>query len=67
MASRAYGIFESSTTDEKRQLIGYVFSNLELEGEKLRYTLRTPFNLFTDLASCKEWLPGPDSNQRPSD
>ena len=67
MASRAYDLFERSTIEEKRQLIGYVFSNLEMKGATLRYTLKKPFNLFVDLASYKEWLPGPDSNQRPID
>jgi len=67
LASHAYDLFESSTTDEKRQLLGYAFSNLELEGGKLRFTLREPFNLFVDLASCQDWLPRPDSNQRPID
>lgn len=65
LASKALDLFERSNTDEKRQLIGYMFSNLELEGAKLRYTLRKPFDLFVDLASYKKWLPGPDSNQRP--
>ena len=37
-------------------MLGYVFSNLELEGQKLRFSLRTPFHLFADLASCQEWL-----------
>ncbi len=67
LASKAAEIFDRSTTEEKRQLIGYVFSNLELEGGKLRYALKTPFNHFVDLGDYKEWLPGPDSNQRPSD
>jgi hypothetical protein len=63
LASHAYDIFASSTIDKKRQMLGYVFSNLELEGEKLRFSLRTPFHLFADLASC----PGQDSNLRPID
>ncbi len=67
LASKAAEIFDRSQTDEKRQLIGYLFSNLEMEGATLRYTLKKPFNLFVGLASYKEWLPGPDSNQRPSD
>ena len=66
LAAKAAEIFDRSTTDEKRQLMGYLFSNLELEGQKLRYTLNIPFNLFVDLKDCKEWLPGPDSNQRPN-
>jgi site-specific DNA recombinase len=67
LASRCADLFERSTTDEKRQMIGFVFSNLTLDGPRLCYSLRKPFDLFADLASCKEWLPGPDSNQRPSD
>ncbi len=67
LTSNIAELFDRSKTDEKRQLIGYMFSNLELEGSKLRYTLRKPFDLFADLAVCKEWLPGPDSNQRPND
>ena len=65
LASKAYDIFERSTNEEKRQLMGYVFSNLGLEGAKLRFSLKPPFNLFTDLTTYQEWLPGPDSNQRP--
>ena len=67
LASHAYDLFESSTIDEKRQLLGYAFSNLELEGATLRFSLRKPFNLFADLATCQEWLPGTDSNRRPDD
>ena len=67
LASKAAEIFESSTTDEKRQLIRYLFSNLELGGSNLRYTLNIPFNLFVNSDGCKEWLPGTDSNRRPSD
>ena len=42
-------IFARSTNDEKRQLLGYLFSNLELEGSKLVYALQKPFNLFADF------------------
>lgn len=67
LASHAFDLFERSTIDEKRQLIGYLFSNLKMEGATLRYSLKKPFNMFVDLASCKEWLPGQDSNLRPGD
>ncbi len=67
LASRAYDLFESSTIDEKRQLIGYVFSNLKMKGATLRYSLKKPFNLFVELGSYQEWLPGQDSNLRPID
>ena len=67
LASKAAELFERSTTEEKRQLMGYVFSNLELNGGNLRYALNTPFDHFANLGDYKEWLPGPDSNQRPID
>ena len=62
LASHAHEIFASSTNDEKRQLLGYVFSNLELDGKKLSYTLQKPFNLFVDLATCQKWPALEDSN-----
>ena len=66
LASKAAEIFDRSQTEEKRQLIGYVFSNLELKGSTLCYSLKKPFDLFADLASCQEWRPQLDSNQRPT-
>ena len=66
LASKAADLFNSSTNAEKRLLIGFTFSNLELEGSTLRYSLRTPFNMFVGLGRSQNWLPGPDSNQRPS-
>ena len=65
LASKAAELFDRSQTDEKRQLIGYLFANLQMEGGKMRYSLKKPFNLLQDLGDYKEWLPGPDSNQRP--
>ncbi len=67
LASKAAEIFDRSETEEKRQLIGYVFSNLELKGSTLSYSLKKPFNLLVDLASCKEWLLEQGSNLRPID
>ncbi len=66
LASKAADIFDRSKTDEKRQLMGYVFSNLELKGSTLCYSLKKPFDLLVDLASCQEWRPQLDSNQRPT-
>ncbi len=64
LSSRIYDLFESSKSDEKRRLIGFVFSNLEIYGEELRFSLRKPFDLFVNLGECKEWLGRLDSNQR---
>ena len=66
LASKTADLFESSNNAEKRSLIGFMFSNLALEGATLRYSLRTPFDMFVGLKGRPDWLPGPDSNQRPS-
>jgi site-specific DNA recombinase len=51
LASKAPDLFERSNNAEKRLLIGFVFSNLTLEGPTLRYSLRKPFDLLVDLAN----------------
>ena len=65
LASKAYEIFESSKITEKRQLIAFMFSNLRMNGTKLLFDLKQPFNLMANLRSHTEWLPGKDSNLRP--
>ncbi len=56
VASRAYELFMSSKNEQKRQLINFMFSNLQLEGDKLRYTLRSPFHLMTNVSGYENWL-----------
>ena len=64
IASKAPDIFKSSKTTLKRQLMTLIFSNLELGGQKLRYSLAEPFASFENLGSYKEWLGWQDSNLR---
>ena len=56
VASRSAGLFERSKTEQKRELIAFVFSNLELKGEKLELSLRSPFDLMVDRRSYASWL-----------
>jgi hypothetical protein len=56
LASRASELFERSKTDQKRQLIAFVFSNLQLRGKKLEFSLRSPFDLMVDRRSYTGWL-----------
>ncbi len=56
LASRAYELFISSSNSEKRELINFVFSNLQLRGQKLEYSLHSPFNYFTQPKKVEEWL-----------
>jgi len=55
IASMAYELFESSKIEQKRKLINYVLSNLELEGVTLRYSLRKPFDLMVNCSTRSEW------------
>jgi site-specific DNA recombinase len=57
LASKAPELFDRSNTEEKCQLMGYVFSNLELNGAKLQYSLKKLLDMFVSLGSYQEWLP----------
>jgi hypothetical protein len=56
LASRAAELFERSKTEQKRQLLAFVFSNLRLRGKKLELSLRSPFDLMVDRRSYSSWL-----------
>lgn len=64
LLSKAYELFEGSKIEQKRRLINFVFLNLKLNGEKLEYTLRKPFDLVVNLDSHPLWRIGRDSNPR---
>lgn len=56
-ATEAHELFLYANVSEKRSLIDFVFSDITLTGKTLEYTLRKPFDLMVDLASCSAWLP----------
>lgn len=56
LASRAYQLFRSSKNEQKRQLINFMFSNLQLRGKTLEYSMRSPFHLMVKPHSYQEWL-----------
>lgn len=62
LTSRAADIFNSSKTEQKRELIAFVFSNMALRGKKLECTLRSPFDLMVNQATYQSWLGDVDSN-----
>lgn len=61
----AGGKFKGATVAQKRYLINFVFSNLELDGENLRYSLKKPFDQMLDLTDMKKWRALEDSNLWP--
>jgi hypothetical protein len=56
LASRAAEIFARSKVEQKRQLIAFVFSNLQMRGKKLEFSMRSPFDLMVNRASYASWL-----------
>ena len=52
---KAKEIFMSSKLDEKQQLLGFFFSNLTLDDEKLDLELREPFNLHRQYCTIKQY------------
>jgi len=45
IAKRAKEIFMTSEVKEKRQFLGFLLQNCILNGKKLDFTMRSPFNL----------------------
>ncbi len=62
LASGAYETFIGSNIEKKRRIVNFVFSNLELKGGKLVYTLRPPFDMFIKCDKIEEWRPLRESN-----
>jgi hypothetical protein len=62
LAKRAKEIFESSEVEEKRQLLNFLLQNLKLQGKKLSFELKTPFNAVLQVNKCSTVLPGQVQN-----
>jgi hypothetical protein len=57
LAKRAKAIYESSKVDEKRQILNFLFSNLEMRDKKAIITLREPFDKLvavSDHPKCRK-------------
>lgn len=66
LVANAHQYFNLSNVERKRRLIKTVFSTIKLTGKKLDFMLNPPFDSFIKVSKIDEWLPGPDSNQRPN-
>jgi len=58
LAQRAYQIFKSSEAMEKRQLLNFLLRNCQLQGKKLQFELKTPFNGVLQANKCSNLLRG---------
>ena len=65
VAKRALEIFKSSEVPEQRQFLNFLLQNCELQGKKLEFSLRNPFDRILATRNRPIGLRGLDSNQRP--
>jgi site-specific DNA recombinase len=81
LARNAQPLFQKQELREKRRLLNFLVSNCSWKGGELTTVLRQPFDLLAEttaiaaqqvrdqqrnLTKNEIWLPGPDSNQRPT-
>ena len=62
LARNAVEEFRSSGFDEKRELLNYIFQNLEMDGKNLVYTMAKPFSIIADCNKNGRWCGREDSN-----
>jgi site-specific DNA recombinase len=59
-------LFEKAEIQKKRTLMKIIVSNLELDGDLLRWKYKKPFNMMALCNKSSNWLPRLGSNQRPN-
>ena len=67
LANKASEIFRSSKPERQRALITFALSNLKLDGNKLLWDYKKPFDAMALCTKNSDWLPELDSDQQPSD
>ncbi len=67
VCSRAVELFDIECTklEQKRYLIDFILSSATLDGEKLQFTLKEPFEAVIALSKTGKWYARRDSNPRP--
>ena len=80
IASKAQYAFENGSKETKREILKSIGSHIRLEGGKLHFELRKPFDILliprfdentkkaqkpASAPQFHDWLPGADSNRRP--
>lgn len=60
VCSRAVELFDAESTkvEQKRYLIDFILSNASLDGEKLLFTLKEPFEAVIAVSKTGKWYPG---------
>jgi len=66
ITNRIEELFVRSEVDQKRQLVNLVLSNLKLEGKKLVWEYKKPFDMMALCTKNSNWLWRSDSNRQPT-
>lgn len=66
LSRNAFKIFKSSEPDEKRVLLNFLLQNCILDGKKLHFNLKPPFDVILKYSKKQDWRDGWDSNPQPS-
>ena len=56
LASKSHELFKSSDIEEKRRIISLLFPNLSMNGDKLVFIVRKPFDMFLNADDRLKWL-----------
>lgn len=56
IAQRAEDILKRSEPAERRQFLNLLFQNLVLDGKKLNFELKTPFDTVLQASNCPAML-----------
>ena len=66
LAHGSLDAFRGSDNAGKRDVLNFIFSNLQLRGKKLEYTMAFPFSKFAECTKIDEWCGRGDSNSQAS-
>jgi site-specific DNA recombinase len=67
LAQNARSIFQSSQPAQKNKILKALLANCQINEKRLQLNLLKPFSVLIDSTLSQNWLPGSDSNRRPSD
>ena len=65
LAKNAKVLWESRSSEERRDLLAKLLQNPVLDGKSVRYDLRKPFRILSEMRQGEKWRGGRDSNPRP--
>lgn len=63
---KASQVFEGSEPATQRQILNFLLQNLKLDGKKLNFELKTPFDRVFEANKCSTMLRCQDSNLEPA-